>query len=248
MNYSIGDIISQNRQNKKMTQEEFASRLGVTPQAVSKWERDLGMPDITLVEGICKILEINANTLLGIKDNRVIENGDTVMEQEIKNNMFAEPMLVEFGSNLISCFVEGLKTDFVNQKRKELVKETGALLPVLRLRDNTELAENEVRISSYDKVLWKETVTADEKAYERIISQAVTECKNRYDEILNKQLVKTMVDNVKELYPGIVDGLVPEKISYLKLLKRLQYVWKEHQNIRDMIHILEEMETELEAD
>ena len=35
----IGDIISKMRQNKNMTQEEFASRLGVTPQAVSRWER-----------------------------------------------------------------------------------------------------------------------------------------------------------------------------------------------------------------
>ncbi len=247
MNYSIGEVISQNRQNKKMTQEEFASRLGVTPQAVSKWERDLGMPDIALVEGICKILDINANTLLGIKDTRVIENGNTVMEQEIKNNMFAEPLLVEFGSALIPCFVEGLKTDFVNQKRKELVKETGALLPVLRLRDNTELAANEVQISSYDKLLWKQNVDADEKAYETIISQAAAECKNHYDEMLNKQLVKTMVDNVRELYPGIVDGLVPEKISYLKVLKKLQQIWNEKQNIRDIIHILEEMETELEG-
>ena len=39
MEYQIGNIISQYRQNQKMTQEEFAARLGVTPQAVSKWER-----------------------------------------------------------------------------------------------------------------------------------------------------------------------------------------------------------------
>ena len=31
MNHNIGDVISQSRQNKQMTQEEFASRLGVTP-------------------------------------------------------------------------------------------------------------------------------------------------------------------------------------------------------------------------
>ncbi len=35
----IGERICQYRQLRKMTQEEFASRLGVTPQAVSKWER-----------------------------------------------------------------------------------------------------------------------------------------------------------------------------------------------------------------
>ena len=59
MNHNIGDVISQSRQNKQMTQEEFASRLGVTPQAVSKWERGIGIPDITLVEGICTVLNIN---------------------------------------------------------------------------------------------------------------------------------------------------------------------------------------------
>ena len=39
MKENIGELICQYRQNRKMTQEEFASRLGVTPQAVSKWER-----------------------------------------------------------------------------------------------------------------------------------------------------------------------------------------------------------------
>ena len=64
MEQRIGQIINSTRQNKGMTQEEFASRLGVTPQAVSKWERGLGMPDIALVEGICRILGISANELL----------------------------------------------------------------------------------------------------------------------------------------------------------------------------------------
>lgn len=39
MNNQIGATISQARQNRKLAQEEFAARLGVTPQAVSKWER-----------------------------------------------------------------------------------------------------------------------------------------------------------------------------------------------------------------
>lgn len=39
MGSNIGETICRYRQNRRMTQEEFASRLGVTPQAVSKWER-----------------------------------------------------------------------------------------------------------------------------------------------------------------------------------------------------------------
>lgn len=39
MDGNLGGIICQYRQAKNLTQEEFALRLGVTPQAISKWER-----------------------------------------------------------------------------------------------------------------------------------------------------------------------------------------------------------------
>ena len=55
-----------------MTQEEFAFRLGVTPQAVSKWERGNGLPDISLVKGVCQILDISANSLPGIAGSKVV--------------------------------------------------------------------------------------------------------------------------------------------------------------------------------
>ena len=48
----IGENISRFRQNQNMTQEEIASRLGVTPQAVSKRERGTSLPDIALLSGI----------------------------------------------------------------------------------------------------------------------------------------------------------------------------------------------------
>lgn len=242
MNQSIGMIISTNRQNRNMTQEEFAAKLGVTAQAVSRWERGLGMPDIALLEGICKILGISADILLGT-DNKIVENNDFVMEKEIKHNMFAEPLVVEFGIGLVECMGNGLKTDLVNKKRAELIKETGILIPVLRIRDNNKLAEQEVRILSYDKELWKqEFPTVEENTYELVIQQVVNVCRHQYSTIINKQMVKMLIDNLKEQYPGIADDLVPERISYLQLQKKLQTVLDEKGNIRDMIHILEEME------
>ena len=239
----IGDTISRMRQNKNMTQEEFASRLGVTPQAVSRWERGNSLPDISLIKGICDVLSISANTLLGIEvEHKVIENNDMSMEKEIKSNMFAEPLVLEFGSSIIPYIVEGLKTDYLNQCRKELVKETGILIPMLRLRDNVELNEDEARILSYDKVLWKGNLYSAEVIYETLIQQVKLVCKENYDQIINKECVKVLTDCLREDYPGVVEGLVPEKISYLQLEKRLKEVFRERGNIRDLIHILEEME------
>ena len=51
-----------------------------------------------------------------------------------------------------------------------------------------------------------------------------------------------MVDNIKERFPGVADGLIPEKISYLNLERTLQDKLKKGESIKDMIHILEELE------
>ena len=46
----IGLRLSNCRQDRNMTQEELAGRLGITPQAVSKWERGASLPDISMLE------------------------------------------------------------------------------------------------------------------------------------------------------------------------------------------------------
>ena len=122
MQNNIGETICQYRQMRKMTQEEFASRLGVTAQAVSKWERGNGMPDVSLLAGICKVLGVSAGALIGVEES-VVENGNITADREIKNNMIAEPLVLEFGVGLISYIVSGLETDYVNKQRMILVKK-----------------------------------------------------------------------------------------------------------------------------
>lgn len=244
--HEIGAVISQGRQNQKMTQEEFAARLGVTPQAVSRWERGIGMPDISLVEGICRILQISANQLLGFSGQRVVENNDAALEKEICGNLFAEPLSIEIGSGLIPCFAEGTKTDLVNRERRKLVGETGMLVPLLRIRDREELGALEICIRCYDRILLQTQLErVDGTTYETVVKMVFEQCRQHYDEVLNKQLVKTLVDQLKEQYPGVADGLVPERISYLTLERCLQERVRTQGNIRDMIHILEELESQL---
>ena len=246
MKENIGELICQYRQNKKMTQEEFAFRLGVTPQAVSKWERGNGLPDISLVKGICQILEISANALLGIADSEVVENNNAVMEQEIRNNMFAEPFLLEFGEGLIDYVKSGLESGYMNQHRKRLAESTGILMPVLRIKDNLELEKNAYRILSYDKMLYEEELEeGDEDSYRKMIDNVSAKCQEHYADILNKQIVKIMIDNIKEFFPGAVVGLIPEKIGYLQVQRKLQEMLRQGKSIRDMLHILEELEEAL---
>lgn len=244
MSKTMGEIINEKRHNKKLTQEELATRLGVTAQAVSKWERGSGLPDVGILGGICQTLDISADVLLGLrKENVIAENGDIRMSDAIRKGLIAEPLVLEFGIGLVPIIAEGIKTDFINRKRMELAQETGMLLPILHIRDNVFLGEKEVRILSYDKVLAQYAVEeTDVATYQSIIEQITETCREYYADILNKQLVKILADNLKQQYPGVADGLIPERISYLQLQRKLQTVIREKGDIRDLIHIVEELE------
>lgn len=71
MNETIGSRISKYRKAKGMTQEELAYQLGVSSQAVSKWENDASCPDISLLPQLCRLLGITSDELLTGKTNEV---------------------------------------------------------------------------------------------------------------------------------------------------------------------------------
>ena len=64
MNESIGNRISKYRKAKGLTQEALANLMGVSAQAVSKWETDASCPDIAALPQLCKILGITTDELL----------------------------------------------------------------------------------------------------------------------------------------------------------------------------------------
>lgn len=60
---TLGKFIRTKRKEKGLSQKDFANILYVTESAVSKWERGVSYPDITLVSGICKALDITEHEL-----------------------------------------------------------------------------------------------------------------------------------------------------------------------------------------
>ena len=63
----MGEIIRRLRMERELTQEKLAGMIGITSQAVSKWERDEGLPDITLLPAIAEALDCSTDELLGVK-------------------------------------------------------------------------------------------------------------------------------------------------------------------------------------
>lgn len=64
MKESFGARMSRLRKERGLTQEALAEAVGVSPQAVSKWENDLSCPDILLLPQLAALLGVTADVLL----------------------------------------------------------------------------------------------------------------------------------------------------------------------------------------
>ena len=68
MESTIGKRIMQNRKRLGLTQDALAEKLGVTAQAVSKWENDQSCPDITMLPRLAAIFGTTTDALLGVEE------------------------------------------------------------------------------------------------------------------------------------------------------------------------------------
>ena len=68
-----GSLIADIRKEKNRTQQDLANELGVSSAAISKWERGIGFPDVSLIEPLATSLGI---TIAELFKGERIENGD----------------------------------------------------------------------------------------------------------------------------------------------------------------------------
>ena len=76
----VGYRIAQARKKQGMTQRELSERLHVSDKAVSKWERGVNYPDISLFDEIAKTLDLSLVELLGIEDRSKEEIMQSISE------------------------------------------------------------------------------------------------------------------------------------------------------------------------
>lgn len=83
----IGEFIKQKRKEKNLTQRDLANKLSVTDRAISKWERGICCPDISLLKELSSILEISINELLSGEniEKLEVEQSEDILVETVKN-------------------------------------------------------------------------------------------------------------------------------------------------------------------
>ncbi len=67
MGYEIGPRLRKYREEKDLSQKEFAKRIGVSNSRVSNWEKGINRPDVDILSRICEILEVSPSELLDVR-------------------------------------------------------------------------------------------------------------------------------------------------------------------------------------
>ena len=80
MDNTLGKNILFHRKRLGMTQDQLAEKLGVTAQAVSKWENDLSCPDITTIPKLAAIFGITTDSLLTGQPEEPVREAEVVVE------------------------------------------------------------------------------------------------------------------------------------------------------------------------
>ena len=82
----VGEQIAVLRKTKGLTQSELGERIGVSFQAVSKWERGETLPDVTLLPDLSKILETTIDFIL-LGNEKVIEYKGKITVADMKKGL-----------------------------------------------------------------------------------------------------------------------------------------------------------------
>ena len=80
--HNIGLFIASKRREQNLTQEQLAEKIGVSNKTVSKWETGKTMPDYSVVEALCEVLNISVSELIAGKEKEPDTN-DSSYEKDM---------------------------------------------------------------------------------------------------------------------------------------------------------------------
>ncbi len=112
MKQTFGAFLKEKRQEKKLTQKQLADILFVSESAVSKWEKDVAHPDITLLPKLSETLEVSEHELITASiDNQSREEKVQAKKWRIFSKSWSCFFYIAYVLALIPCFICNLAID-----------------------------------------------------------------------------------------------------------------------------------------
>lgn len=228
----FGSRLKAVRQDRGYTQKQLAAALGVTEQAVSKWERENSYPDLPMLDGLSRVLECSLDFLFQVEAGRknLLNQNSIERREEINGLLLPDIISLEFGYDLVPMFAgEGEKGfPHINEMRRMMASGWGVVIPPIRLRDNSSLPAREYQVRLNGIVVYADKQnTLGEDGLAQILGNLKEHIFQNIELVLNNQMVFCMVKNLREQYPYVVENVIPEKISYSLLRQVLAHMIKE---------------------
>ena len=169
----INEVIRKYRKEKNLTQEEMATRLGVTAPAVNKWESGASMPDIALLAPIAR--------LLGVSLDELLSYNESLSDIEVSNIL-----------NEIYAMFNTESLDTVYQRMVDIVREypnaenlTLSLVSLLYCRCMLMVGEDRTKYDEWIESCYKNLLSSEDEKIRRDAAEGLYAYyigKEKYDE------------------------------------------------------------------
>lgn len=106
---AFGSFIKEKRIEKNYSQKDLAELLYVTESAVSKWERGVTYPDITLITDLCRVLDVTEHELIeSSHDSKYREMQNDAAKYNRLKTVFFWILNISYITALLTCFIVNL--------------------------------------------------------------------------------------------------------------------------------------------
>ena len=151
---AISETIARLRKQAGVTQEELANAVGVSPQAVSKWECG-GLPDVTLVPAIAAFLHVSTDELFGCAPaNECADFTPALWRELYENGGYSTGDPARLFDDMLACIFSMHQSVFKDGGRKAYTTVAEAAMGDGAVKHTSEMIFNEgVSILNLEKVL-----------------------------------------------------------------------------------------------
>jgi len=166
MQLNLGQKIRELRASQKRTQEELATALGVTPQAVSRWEASGSYPDMELIPSIANYFHVSIDELFGYNNEREIRLSAYIEEIEKMRECYDGKFkaAVEDQETFIRHALAEFPNEWKLQMRLAWVLESKAADEKKSGKDGDQILKEAIALleqarNNCDDIGWKDSIT-----------------------------------------------------------------------------------------